>query len=182
MSFGSQPIRMGVGLNAGVVFAGNVGSHRKRQFTVLGAPVNLVARLESETKQLGTHRRRGQIVQRADDGEASPIRETQRPANKRIWKPNRLWLVPHPYWGSSGFFVKRGSEHMSWNYQTSLEQIQKYLAGLGEIQVEKLVRDADLYALLTPTNCRQILEPTSTSTYQTLLSSRARRTARLTAA
>ena len=54
MSFGSQPIRMGVGLNAGVVFAGNVGSHRKRQFTVLGAPVNLVARLESETKQLGT--------------------------------------------------------------------------------------------------------------------------------
>ena len=45
---------------------------------------------------------------------------------------------------------------MSWNYQTSLERIQKYLAGLGEIQVEKLVRDADLYALLTPTNCRQI--------------------------
>jgi class 3 adenylate cyclase len=54
ISFGGQPIRIGVGLNAGRVFAGNVGSNRKRQFTVLGAPVNLVARLESETKQLAT--------------------------------------------------------------------------------------------------------------------------------
>jgi class 3 adenylate cyclase len=45
---------------------------------------------------------------------------------------------------------------MSWNYQTSFERIQKYLGDLGEIQIEKLVRDADLYALLTPTNCRQI--------------------------
>jgi class 3 adenylate cyclase len=54
MSFGGQPIRIGVGLNAGRVFAGNIGSERKRQFTVLGAPVNLVARLESETKELAT--------------------------------------------------------------------------------------------------------------------------------
>jgi len=45
---------------------------------------------------------------------------------------------------------------MSWNYQTSLERIQKYLGDLGEIQVEKLVRDAELYTLLTPTTCRQI--------------------------
>lgn len=45
---------------------------------------------------------------------------------------------------------------MSWNYQTSFERIQKYLSDLGEIQVEKLVRDAELYTLLTPTNCRRI--------------------------
>jgi len=53
MYFGGQPIRIGIGLNSGSVFAGNVGSDRKRQFTVLGPPVNLVARLESETKQIG---------------------------------------------------------------------------------------------------------------------------------
>jgi len=52
MCFGGQPIRIGIGLNSGTVFAGNVGSDRKRQFTVLGPPVNLVARLESETKQV----------------------------------------------------------------------------------------------------------------------------------
>jgi class 3 adenylate cyclase len=45
---------------------------------------------------------------------------------------------------------------MSWNLQKSVERIQKYVADLGEIQVEKLVKDADLSALLTPTNCRQV--------------------------
>jgi len=53
LSFGGEPIRTGIGLASGKVFAGNVGSDRKRQFTVLGTAVNLAARLESETKQLG---------------------------------------------------------------------------------------------------------------------------------
>jgi len=52
LQFGGEAIRIGVGLNAGSVFVGNVGSDQKRQFTVLGAPVNLAARLESECKPL----------------------------------------------------------------------------------------------------------------------------------
>jgi len=52
MSFGGQPIAIGIGLNAGQVFIGNVGSTGKRQFTVLGSPVNLAARFESESKAL----------------------------------------------------------------------------------------------------------------------------------
>lgn len=54
MSFGGQPIRIGVGLSAGEVFIGNMGGERRRQFTVLGSPVNLAARYQSETKTLGT--------------------------------------------------------------------------------------------------------------------------------
>lgn len=53
-SFGGQAITIGVGLNAGTVFVGNVGGNGKRQFTVLGAPVNLAARFEAKTKELGT--------------------------------------------------------------------------------------------------------------------------------
>lgn len=53
MTFGGAPIHIGVGLNAGQVFIGNIGDHGKRQFTVLGTPVNLTARFESETKELG---------------------------------------------------------------------------------------------------------------------------------
>jgi class 3 adenylate cyclase len=45
---------------------------------------------------------------------------------------------------------------MSWNLQKSIGRIQKHLADLGEIEVEKLVKDADLSTLLTPTNCRQV--------------------------
>jgi class 3 adenylate cyclase len=52
MRFGGQPIRIGVGLNTGRVFSGNVGNEGKKQFTVLGTPVNLAARFESKAKEL----------------------------------------------------------------------------------------------------------------------------------
>ena len=51
-SFGGAPIKIGVGLNAGCMFIGNVGSGDKRQFTVLGDVVNLAARFESMCKEL----------------------------------------------------------------------------------------------------------------------------------
>jgi adenylate cyclase len=54
MRFGGQPIRIGVGLNAGEVFSGNIGNEGKKQFTVLGAPVNLAARFEGKAKELNT--------------------------------------------------------------------------------------------------------------------------------
>jgi class 3 adenylate cyclase len=52
LSFGGKPLQLGIGLNAGRVFSGNVGSEEKRQFTVLGHPVNLAARYEGVTKDL----------------------------------------------------------------------------------------------------------------------------------
>jgi class 3 adenylate cyclase len=52
MQFGGHPIRIGIGLNLGKVFSGNVGNDGKKQFTVLGAPVNLAARFESKAKEL----------------------------------------------------------------------------------------------------------------------------------
>lgn len=53
MQFGGHPIRIGVGLNTGRVFSGNIGNEGKKQFTVLGTPVNLAARFESKAKELG---------------------------------------------------------------------------------------------------------------------------------
>jgi adenylate cyclase len=52
MQFGGQPILIGVGLHTGEVFSGNVGNESKKQFTVLGMPVNLAARFESKAKDL----------------------------------------------------------------------------------------------------------------------------------
>jgi class 3 adenylate cyclase len=45
---------------------------------------------------------------------------------------------------------------MSWNYNTSLSRVQAHLDSMGEIEVEKLVRDADLQNLLSETRCREI--------------------------
>jgi adenylate cyclase len=52
-TFAGSPMSIGVGLNAGEVFMGNVGGRGKRQFTVLGSPVNMAARYESASKILG---------------------------------------------------------------------------------------------------------------------------------
>jgi adenylate cyclase len=46
------PVQIGVGLSAGTIFCGNIGSDLKRQFTVLGHDVNLAARCESACKDL----------------------------------------------------------------------------------------------------------------------------------
>jgi class 3 adenylate cyclase len=45
---------------------------------------------------------------------------------------------------------------MGWNYNRSLKRIDAHLDGMGEITIEKLKREADLWSLLSETNCREI--------------------------
>jgi adenylate cyclase len=46
-------LKVGFGLATGELVAGNIGSSRKREYTVIGDPVNLAARLQELTSELG---------------------------------------------------------------------------------------------------------------------------------
>lgn len=47
---GSEPVRIGIGIGSGMAAVGTMGSNEKLEFTAIGVPVNLAARLQAQAR------------------------------------------------------------------------------------------------------------------------------------
>ena len=74
-----KPMFMRIGINTGPAVIGNMGSHTRFNYTMLGDAVNLAARLEGVNKQFGTYTMISQTT-RALLGDAFAVREVARVA------------------------------------------------------------------------------------------------------
>ena len=91
-----EPFRMGVGLNAGPIMAGNVGSTRRMEYTVIGDTANTASRIEGMTKGSGYSIFLAESVrERLSDPPDDVVFVAEREVRGRR-EPVRVWAVEAP--------------------------------------------------------------------------------------